>query len=699
MAKWFETSKRGFLLDFQIPDSFDQVPLGQLPTLRNIDPERIVAQLKDAGVTALYTHARDYAGNCYHDTRIGRKHTGIGQRDLLREFSVACRKAGMAILYYVYMGQSHEPRGASYTERDFGAVDAAGARATDKRMCMNTGGREYLLALLKEISENYDFDGYWLDCFGWGAWGEPCYCETCKAKFFEDTRCHLPAADDLTSAARRTYQRWIRRQRLLVKREFNAVVRAANPNLTIVYNEGPRGIRRGAAGPEHFDGDDYLCTEFHYQDGHGSLPLDCAAHLAVKPDTPFEIEIYRFFVRFNKMERANQVRLVPQLFTEMAIVVAHGGMVQYYDQIQMDGSLDVRSVEHLKAAFAEVRRREPFLPGRGHRRVPYAAILWSNASESFATDPAAREHGKGVEGFHYALMERAIPYVLMTERALLTGDFGGAKVVVLPSVACLSDAEAAQLRRYVEAGGGLVATGRTSLQDECGNPRPNFLLADLFGADYLERLNYKYSFVKFPAEDPLGEGLPADWPMSVFREYQLKVSVRESARGHGRIVLPFRGHKLGHFPGEDTPYPAAVTHLVGKGRVVYVPHPLGLCYGEYGHPDHRQLIINAVRWAAGEAPPIEVRGPSTVAVVPWTNPSDRGWAIHLVNLTAAGPMRTKGSVIDEAIPVHGVTIRLRHKVRQARLQPKNLALDVKPLEDGCEFTIPRLDIYSIVVAS
>ena len=102
MGKWFDTSKRGYLLDFQIPDSFDQVPLGQLPTLRNIDPARIVGQLKDAGVTALYTHARDGCG-CYYDTKVGHKHTGIGDRDLLVEFSRACRKADIAILYYVYL--------------------------------------------------------------------------------------------------------------------------------------------------------------------------------------------------------------------------------------------------------------------------------------------------------------------------------------------------------------------------------------------------------------------------------------------------------------------------------------------------------------------------------------------------------------------------------------------------------------------
>jgi hypothetical protein len=696
MARWFETSRRGYLLDFQMPDSADQVPLGQLPTLRDLDPRRIVAQLKDAGATALYVHARDYAGNCYYDTKVGHKHSALGDHDMLREFSAACRRARMNILYYVYMAQAHEPRGECHAERDFAAVDADGRRATDKLMCMNSPGRDYIEALLRELSAGYDFDGYWLDCFGWGAWGKPCYCEACKARFLADTGCALPAPDDQALSSRRTYRRWIQRQRLVVKREINGVIRSANPKLTIVYNEGPKGIRRGTAGPGHFDGDDYLCTEFHYEDGHGSLPLDCRAHQAVKPGVPFEIEVYRFHVRFNKMERANQVRSVDHLFSEMATVIANGGMIQYYDQILPDGTLCPRSLERLKGAFAEVRRREPFAP-RGQRRVPYAAILWSGASDAFAADPAAREHGKDLDGFHFALMEKHIPYGLVTDKSLRAGELGGARVVILPNVTCLSEEEAATLRQFVRGGGGLVATHRTSMQDEWGNPRPDFLLADLFGADYLEQLSYRYSFVKLSGKHALFEGLPPGWPMSVFKEWQLKVAVRDSARGHGCIVHPFRGHRLVHMPGEEAPYPGLVTHEVGKGRVVYVPHPLGLCYGEYGHPDHRQLIANAVRWAAGEAPPIEVEAPATVEVEPWESASSDKWMIHLLNFTAAGPARTKGSVIDEAIPVHDLVLRLPFRVRRATLQPEARELKVRPVGGGSEIVVPRLETYSVVV--
>ena len=42
MSHWYRTQKRAYLLDFQMPDSFDQMPIGQAKNLRNIDVEDIV---------------------------------------------------------------------------------------------------------------------------------------------------------------------------------------------------------------------------------------------------------------------------------------------------------------------------------------------------------------------------------------------------------------------------------------------------------------------------------------------------------------------------------------------------------------------------------------------------------------------------------------------------------------------------------
>jgi hypothetical protein len=56
---WLRAIKRTYLLDFQMPNSADQMPLGQPPNLRDIDPQRSVRQLRDRGADALYVPRLD----------------------------------------------------------------------------------------------------------------------------------------------------------------------------------------------------------------------------------------------------------------------------------------------------------------------------------------------------------------------------------------------------------------------------------------------------------------------------------------------------------------------------------------------------------------------------------------------------------------------------------------------------------------
>src|SRR5262249_53055444 len=55
-------------------------------------------------------------------------------------------------------------------------------------------------------------------------------------------------------------------------------------------------------------------------------------------------------------------------------------------------------------------------------------------------------------------------------------------LLVLPNFGAISDQQVATVRRFVERGGGLIATGESSLSNEWGEPRDDFALTDLFGA-------------------------------------------------------------------------------------------------------------------------------------------------------------------------------------------------------------------------
>lgn len=705
MPRWYETSHRAFLLDFQMPDSADQMPLGQPRNLRNIDPKKIVRTLHEAGVQALYTHAKDNQGNCYYDTQYGHKHSGIGDRDLMREFAAACREVGMTILFYVQLSRERrgalEPMYAARTENGepFVIKSAKPLQPSEEIrpvVCLNGPAREYLKNITRELAERYDFDGYWLDCFAWwGAFAMPCYCEYCRAKFRMDTGAELPASNDKTSAAWRRYYLWRMKINALVMREITDGIRAANPKLTITHN----ALYHTPAWTFHeADGDDYVTHEFHFDEGYGTLSLTCRQNDAMRPDVPFEIETWRFANRLRgarPMLRGYQVRPVVQLFTEMATVLANGGFTQYYDQINADGTLDPASIEVMKGAFDLLKQREPYVD-RSLKRTEYASIVWSAQCDGLAPPPWQNTHTHELEGFHLALLEKHLPHRLVRDIDLAEGKIGSPKVLILPNLMLMSPQACEAVRKFVSDGGGLVATFRTSLCDEVGNPRDNFALADVLGADYLEMFGFSYGFVRFDEEHEITRNIRRAFPMTLWEKYQTKVRLRNGAQALGRIVNPMRGMHMGNPPQEITPYPAFVLNTFGKGRVVYMPQQMGDCYQDYGHPDYRALLADAVRWAAGKAPPVELEAPFTVEMVVWGQGNGKR-IVHLVNRTAAGPMRTKGSVITECIPVHDLRLTFAEQVRSARLEPQGLGLEVHPRDGRWEVHLPRLDVHGMVI--
>ena len=87
-------------------------------------------------------------------------------------------------------------------------------------------------------------------------------------------------------------------------------------------------------------------------------------------------------------------------------------------------------------------------------------------------------------GMTNALIRARIPY-LPVHIDQVDRDGGGLAVLVLPDLAALSDRQCDSIRRFVDRGGNLVATGRTSLYDEWGEPRPDYALGDLLGGTHV----------------------------------------------------------------------------------------------------------------------------------------------------------------------------------------------------------------------
>ena len=125
---------------------------------------------------------------------------------------------------------------------------------------------------------------------------------------------------------------------------------------------------------------------------------------------------------------------------------------------------------------------------RNEEPVARVALVYSQQTTTWYGGPQARQKVEDFSlGMYHALIEARMPFEMLHDRTLDTA--GRFKLLLLPNIAALSNEQCAQIRRFVESGGSVLATYETSLYDENGERRPDFGLADVFGVSWRKTLD------------------------------------------------------------------------------------------------------------------------------------------------------------------------------------------------------------------
>jgi len=368
--------------------------------------------------------------------------------------------------------------------------------------------------------------------------------------------------------------------------------------------------------------------------------------------------------------------------------------------------------------------------------VPYLGVVASEQTRMLFAQGALPVYFSHTLGAFRAIFEQHWPVRILTEYDLEEARLQGVRVVMLPNVACLSDRAAEVIRRFVSAGGGLVASFETSLYDEKLQRRSDFALADLFKSHYLN------SEIVTQRTDNLNLSLTTDHP--IINDPRIKSRQITAWTGgvgppaetgnlpliasaavvrtdpEGQVLATFRANR----PEATEPHPAIVASSFGKGRVVYLPASIDK--GMFFYPDEymRRMLVAACQWAAGEEPPVEVEGPLMLATTFRRQPKDRRTVVHLLNdhssygrhsiyqKLAALPedlqkkwgfpnqseLRGTWPIREELIPLHEIRVTCRIPgVSKATLEPEHLELPLKRDGDTVEVVVPKLLMHSMVV--
>ncbi len=595
----------------------------------------------------------------YYPTEVPLHHRSewLGESDPFGELVAGCREIGMSVVARLDPHAVHQPIADAHP--DWIACDAEGrpmphwSRPEMWLACtIGPYGFEHMSAVAREIVVRYGVDGVFAN-----RWSSPamCYCPHCAADFREATGLELPPPDaDRRGEPWRRYLAWKRDRLAALWDAYDAAVRSARPEARFIPNIGASG---------HLLDKETVARKsaMLFIDDQGRSGLRCPWSVG-RNGKQYRATFGRkpliglFSVGLETRYRwKDSVQSEAELRVWVAGGIANGLRPMFCKFAAV--LHDRRWLDPVERIFAWHGRHARYM--RNERSLADVAMAYSQRADWLMPEAERRGAHEHADGFYQALVEARVPFDMVYDGALSAEALAPYRVLVLPSIAFLSDEECDELRRFVAAGGSLVATYETSLYDGAGRRREDFGLADLFGLRYVEHepgpIKNAYLLVEDPAH-PLLRGME-DAGRLIGGAHRLEVEPTHEFTERPLTHVP----PYPDLPMEDvyprverTDVPAVFVREGDGARVAYFNWDADRLFWEVLNPDHGRLLANAVRWAARGELPVTVEGPGVVEVTAWRQADSL--TVHLVNLT--NPMLMRGA-LRELLPLGEQVVRLR----------------------------------------
>lgn len=623
----------------------------------------------------------------YYPSKIPLHHHAefLGGRDLYGELAEAAHEDGLNVL--ARMDSSRVAEDFYHAHPDWIARQQSGEPyqvAEQYVTCVNSAYYdEYLPSIFQEIIERSRPEGFADNSWSGGLnRNQICYCENCSRKFRDLTGQPLPKQKDWNDPTYRKWIEWNYARRMELWDHNNRVTRKFG---------GPHclwlGMNSGSVTYQSLVFRDF--REIARRSDF--LLLD---HQQRNTSTGFQgfqengdaAKLVNGLLDWNKIAIESmalyqaRVAAKPEPEARMWMIEGIGGGLGPWWHMVGAYHDDRRIYRIAERIFQWHKQNERYLTNRH----PYASVgvIWSQRNtDYFGRDNAADRVDAPYRGFTQVLIRARIPYLPICASDI--AQHNDLAVLILPNIGVLSDSECQAIREFARHGGAVIATGATSLYDERGDARPDFGLADLFGAHAPSDFGQKFqalqpiqpqqqenSYLRLIPEmrgKAWGPKLPDD-PVGSERHPVLEGFAEtdiisfggtlENMRTEPGVVVPLTFvPSFPAFPPEaawmrepKTNIPA----LVINSKVAYLPADIDSRYARYNLPDHGNLLANIVRWAAGDRIGFQVQGAGLIDCHLYRQSSSL--IVHLVNLSNEGAWR---GPIDEFIPVGPLLVRVK----------------------------------------
>ncbi len=530
-------------------------------------------------------------------------HNPLLERDYVGEVTAEARRRDVRVL--LRMDWSCLVPEIGRKHRDWLALDADGRPrvewpGTSRPLLRTCPNRPYWRRIafrgLEELMSRYPFDGFFFN-----AWDLPdCRCPECQAECRKALGEPIPRRIDWGSAFGRAYLVLRATRHAAFTKDLAARIRRFSPATLLsvdfhLTNDNPHHLGRAAwDGALLADAVDLVTVEaFNFL----NRPRPHWGHWADE-----EAKMIRSFpsgkpgiVLLSGSERGMGRRPAqpPEAIARDILAIADHGAIPC---VAVSGDFrqeDPAVFPATKRVFRALARR----PASAHPPSTRAivAVVYGQRTMDLYGGEASRERALfHYRGWYEALDAAGVAFTAIHDGVLaeVLGTRKGLRVLVLPNVACLSDADCRAVDTWVRAGGTLVADFETSRFDESGRRRGRF------GLRCLGRRPGKVA--RFGGSWFAVEGAAArQWVPGRASIFPVAGEFLET-RGPRRGVLNLLEWSYNNKPEWSQPDRATdqdglYVSRFGRGRVRYLPWTPGKLYHLCGSPAHARLMYRLAR--------------------------------------------------------------------------------------------------------
>ena len=595
------------------------------PDIINYDAKAVVEYMKKSNSNVIIVNAVGIIDFFHNDDGFSHWNQFMKEgQEILADLCTECHKNGFHVITRIDFRGAQKYRYEVHPEWFAANPDGSPKVNTQYWLYSPCYLSEYsnghAVRFLKNLMGKFPIDGIWENAVGFG--GGACYCRSCRESYRAELGKDIPVNDDYSSPVFDEYRAW------KAKKADEHIVRIRDTVKSFgedkAYSAVVFGIYHSSI---HSGVDVYAARHFDYVVGVSFLTGQAKAY----DDLSYAATSVRFLKALDPHKttvllvgnNGTRWRLVKDPSQEVrtwmweAVSVGANFWNCHFNG-QYPAATDDRRNAYIETdVYTYLKNNEDLI----QTQVPVtdAGIYYSSLSRDKAHLDKDESYANAIKGLEAALVDNHIPYGFVTDNDLTAEKLPSYGVLCLPNAMCLSDAQIQVIRKFVENGGSLLASYKTSLFDEKGAKRPDFGLKDVFGLSYtgIEKdTSFDcYQMVRM-ASHKICEGMDAD--KTIYFINGGNTLLATAIDRDGEIVCSYVPIIQNQYPEQawirmtETQFPTVYTHTYGKGKVVYFPNQMDALVYTNGHEDYFNLLSNSLRYLRKAEWSLETDAPESV---------------------------------------------------------------------------------------